>query len=154
MTAETAPTTRTGIDPRGPRFGAAITGVLLLAEFVLLVSGATIASAVLLIAIVAVFAWGAFAGVARHPYGAVYRATLRRRLGAPTELEDPRPPTFAQLVGFVITGIGLVVLLVGFPVGAAVFVALAFVAAFLNAVFDFCLGCQMYLIGTRVLARS
>lgn len=149
-------TERQGIDPRGPRFSAGITAVLLLVVIGLSLSGATIAATVLFAAITALFAWGAFAGVQRHPYGAVFRALVRPRLTPPAELEDPVPPTFAQGVGFVITLVGLVLGILGVPYGVVVAAALAFVAAFLNSVFGYCLGCQIYLLLVRagVLGRA
>lgn len=149
-------TERQGIDPRGPRFSAGITAVLLLVVIGLSLSGATIAATVLFAAITALFAWGAFAGVQRHPYGAVFRALVRPRLKPPAELEDPVPPTFAQGVGFVITLVGLVLGILGVPYAVVVAAALAFVAAFLNSVFGYCLGCQIYLLLVRagVLGRA
>jgi len=154
-----------GIDPRSPRFGAGITAVLLLVTIalaLLLPAGETVVARltqpafILFVAITLLFAWGAFAGVQRHPYGRIYRALLRPRLGAPTELEDPVPPTFAQGVGFVITGLGVVLHLVGVPYAVPIFAGLAFIAAFLNSVFAYCLGCQIYLLLVRagVLGRS
>ena len=71
------------------------------------------------------------------------------RLGAPTELEDPRPPRFAQGVGLLVSVIGLALHLLGVPWGLTVAAAAAFVAAFLNAVFGLCLGCQLYLLLQR-----
>ena len=142
------------VDPRGPRFGAGITAVLLLVAFVLAVGGAPVAATVLVAAIALLFAWGAFADVQRHPYGRLFARVVRPRLGPPTELEDVRPPTFAQGVGLVITGLGVVLALLGLPVALVVAVALAFVAAFLNAVFGFCLGCQLYLLLIRAFPRS
>jgi hypothetical protein len=154
-----------GIDPRSPRFGAGITAVLLLLVVGLsLVTplGATVAARAtepgfILFAIIwALFGWAAFAGVQRHPYGAIYRALIRPRLAAPTELEDPVPPTFAQGVGFVITLIGIVLHLAGVPYALVVAAAAAFVAAFLNSVFAYCLGCQIYLLLVRagILGRK
>ena len=144
---------RPGIDPRGPRFGAGITAVLLLVDVFLALTGAGVAATVLLLAISAVFAWGAFAGIERHPYGRLFRTLVRPRLQPPAELEAPQPPTFAQLVGFVITLAGVVLGLLGLTAGVAVFATLAFIAAFLNAVFGYCLGCRLYvlLIRARVI---
>lgn len=150
------PTDRgSGIDPRSPRFGAGITAILLLVTIFLSLIGASVAAVIVLTAIALLFAWGAFAGIRRHPYGALFRRVIRPRLPAPTELEDPTPPTFAQGVGLVITGIGVVLGLVGLAWAVPLFAALAFVAAFLNSVFGYCLGCQMYLLGVRagVLGR-
>ncbi|WP_022881791.1 DUF4395 domain-containing protein [Gryllotalpicola ginsengisoli] len=146
---------RAGIDPRGPRFSAGITAVLLALDLFLSLVGAQLAAWILLFAIAVLFAWGAVAGVQRHPYGWLYRRFVRPRLAAPAELEDPAPPAFAQLVGLVITGLGV---LIGglFPVVVAIAAALALVAAFLNSAFGFCLGCQLYLLLVRsgLLGRS
>ena len=148
-------TASTGIDPRSPRFGAGITAVLLLVTIGLAVADSP-AALWLFAAITALFAWGAFAGIRRHPYGSLFRALIRPRLKPPTELEDPTPPTFAQGVGFVITAAGLVLGLLGVPYAIAVAASLAFIAAFLNSVFAFCLGCQIYLLLARagVLGRK
>lgn len=150
-----------GIDPRAPRFSAGITAVLLLFTigFALSAGGepaATLAERasqpafVLFAVITALFAWGAFAGVSRHPYAWLYRALVRPRLGAPTHLEDPKPPTFSQAVGLVVTVVGVVLHLAGVPSGLVCSAAAAFMAAFLNSAFDYCLGCQIYLLLVRV----
>lgn len=147
-----------GIDPRGPRFGAGITALLLLVVLWLALTaspGASLAERatqpafLLFVAIALLFLWGAVAGVNRHPYGVLFRALVRPRLAAPTELEDPIPPTFAQGVGFVISVAGIVLHLAGVPYGLVIAAAAAFVAAFLNSVFAYCLGCQIYLLLVR-----
>lgn len=157
-----------GIDPRGPRFGASITVVLLAIDVFLGLAGvstlpnATLAMRVadpafiLLLIITLIFAWGAFAGIARHPYGLIFKKFIRPNLGAPTELEDPKPPTFAQLIGFIVAGAGVVLALVGVPYGLVVAAAFAFIAAFLNSVFGYCLGCQIYVLLVRagILGRK
>lgn len=145
-----------GIDPRSPRFGAGITAVLLLMVIGLNLSGFVFASVILFAVIGALFAWAAFAGIRRHPYGLIFRALVRPRLKPPTELEDPTPPTFAQGVGFVITGVGLVLHLLGVPYALVVAASAAFIAAFLNSVFAYCLGCQIYLLLVRagILSRK
>lgn len=141
-----------GIDPRGPRIGAGITAVLLLTAIFLGLVDATPAAAVLLCVLAALFLWGAVAGIARHPWGLVFRTIVRPHLAAPTELEDPGPPTFAQAVGFVITAIGVLLQLIGVPYAIVVAGTLAFVAAFLNAAFGYCLGCQLYVLLVRARA--
>jgi len=138
-----------GIDPRGPRFGAGITAVLLLTTIGLALAGATVPATVLLAVLVALFAWGAFAGIQRHPYGLLFKALIRPRLKPPTELEDPVPPTFAQGIGFVITLVGLVLHVAGVPFALLIATSFAFIAAFLNSVFGYCLGCQIYLLLVR-----
>lgn len=146
-TPASTPAAPTGIDPRGPRFGAALTAVLL-AVVVLL--GTSPAAFVLLGVVVALFAVGVARGVQGTLQGAVYRRWVRPRLAAPTELEDPRPPRFAQGVGLAVTGAGLVVGLLGAGVAVPVSAAVALVAAFLNAAFDLCLGCELYLLLQRL----
>jgi hypothetical protein len=130
------------IDARGPRVGAAITTVVLA---IVLITG----SGWLLFAQTLVFAIGALAGLRYAPYGFVYRYLVRPRLGPPSRLEAEMPPRFAQGVGMVIAGIGAISFALGATVAGMVFAALALAAAFLNAVFDFCLGCQMYLLIQR-----
>jgi len=130
------------IDPRGPRFSAVITTVVLAA---VLVTG----SAWLLAAQVAVFAVGALAGLRYAPYGVLYRRLIRPRLGPPAHTEAEAPPRFAQAVGMVIAAVALICLTAGATPAGLAFTALALAAAFLNAAFDLCLGCQVYLFIKR-----
>jgi Domain of unknown function (DUF4395) len=130
------------IDSRGPRFSAVITTVVL--AVVLATS-----SGWLLFAQALIFAVGALAGLRYAPYGLLYRYLVRPRLGPPSKTEAEAPPRFSQGVGMVFTGVGAIFFAVGMPVAGLVFAALALVAAFLNAAFDFCLGCQMYLFIQR-----
>jgi len=81
--------------------------------------------------------------------GLAYRTWIRPRLGPPTELEDPRPPRFAQLVGLIVVGVGLILAAAGVPFAVPISAAVALVAAFLNAAFGLCLGCEMYLLLQR-----
>jgi Domain of unknown function (DUF4395) len=143
------------IDPRSPRFVAGITAFVLLVTIGLALAGSS-AATWLLAALVLLFLWGATAGVKRHPFGLLFRAVVRPRLAPPTELEDPTPPTFAQGVGFVITAAGLVVSFFIGPYAIVVAASFAFIAAFLNSVFAYCLGCQIYLLLARagVLGRK
>jgi hypothetical protein len=145
-----------GIDPRGPRFGAGVTAVLLLVVIGLSIGGLLLPALIIFAAQALLFAWGAFAGIRRHPYGLVFKAVVRPRLNAPSELEDPTPPTFAQGVGFVISALGVILTLIGLTIALPIAAALAFVAAFLNSVFGYCLGCQIYLllVRARVLGRT
>jgi len=148
--------TSTGIDPRGPRFGAGITAVLLLVVIGLSLGGLIVPALIIFAAQTLLFAWGAFAGIQRHPYGLLFKRLVRPRLKPPAELEDPVPPTFAQGVGFFITAIGVILTLLGLTLALPIAAALAFIAAFLNSVFGYCLGCQIYLllVRARVLHRS
>ncbi|WP_448058784.1 DUF4395 domain-containing protein [Cellulomonas hominis] len=139
-----------GIDPHGPRVGAGITAVLLVVVLLLPATPAL----VLLAAIAALFAVGAVRGAQGPVQGQLFRTLVRPRRSPPTELEDPRPPRFAQLVGLIITGVGVLLGLVGVGAAVPVVAALALVAAFLNSVFGLCLGCELYLLGTRLRSRT
>ncbi|HEX2176485.1 MAG TPA: DUF4395 domain-containing protein [Nocardioidaceae bacterium] len=130
------------VDPRGQRFAAAVTTLVLAAVLV--------TENVWLLAFqAAVFATGAVAGVRRSPYAVAFARVVRPRLGPPAHTEAPQPPRFAQAVGLLFA----VVALAGFGSGLAVLglaaTALALAAAFLNAAFGFCLGCEMYLLIRR-----
>lgn len=136
----------TQIDPRGPRFAAAITATTLAIDVYLALDASTSQAALVLLSVItALFLFGAVFGPAKHPYGWVFKKFVRPRLGAPKETEDSAGPKFAQLVGFVVAGTGVVLGLLGIPVGLTIAAAAAFFAAFLNAVFNYCLGCQIYL---------
>jgi hypothetical protein len=139
-----------GIDPRGPRFAAGITAVLLLIAFVLALVDTSLLSAgfLLLVVIALLFLWGA-AWPRTAPWGVLFRRFVRPRLAPPAELEDPRPPRFAQGVGLFVTGLGILLHLFGVPWALPIAAAAAFIAAFLNAAFGFCLGCQIYLLLQR-----
>ena len=132
------------IDPRGLRFSAVITTIVLA---VVLITG----SVWLLAAQVAVFAVGALAGLRYAPYGLLYRRLVRPRLGPPAYTEAEAPPRFAQAVGLVIAGVGVICLAAGATTACLVFTGLALAAAFLNAAFNLCLGCQVYLFIQRNL---
>ncbi|WP_370097071.1 DUF4395 domain-containing protein [Streptacidiphilus sp. MAP12-20] len=134
------------IDPRGPRFAAALT-TLVLAAALITGSGALLAAQTL------VFALGATLGLRFSPYGLLYRTLVRPRLGPPGELEDERPPRFAQAVGFAFGAVGTIGYLVGPSWLGVAACALALAAAFLNAAFGYCLGCEVYLLLVRSRGR-
>ncbi len=138
-----------GIDPRGPRFVATLTSVVL----VLVLLTPTPVAVALLALQVGVFAVGATRGIQHTPYSWLFRTYIRPRLAAPHDLEDPRPPRFAQAVGLTFGVVGLLGFVAGAPTVGLVAAGLALVAALLNAVFGFCLGCEMYLLLTRATAR-
>jgi Domain of unknown function (DUF4395) len=131
------------IDPRGPRVGALITTVVLA---VVLITG----SLWLLAAQALVFAAGAVFGLRYAPYGSLYRRLIRPRLGPPRELEPEAPPRFAQAVGLVFAVAGVAGYAAGVTWLGAAATAAALAAAFLNGVFGFCLGCEMYLLIRRI----
>ena len=131
------------IDPRGPRFGAMITTVVLA---VVLITG----SGWLLAAQALVFAVGAVFGLRYAPYGVAYRKLIRPRLGPPGELEPEAPPRFAQAVGLVFAVTGVIGYATGLTWLGLAATAAALAAAFLNGVFGFCLGCEMYVLIRRI----
>lgn len=137
------------VDVRGPRFAAWVTTVVLVIS--LLVSGVSTPAAAVILGIQAViFAIGAVAGPRRHPYGLVFAKLVAPRLQPVREREPVAPLKFAQLVGFIFA----VVAVAGFASGAALLgvaaTAAALVAAFLNAAFGICLGCQLYPLVARM----
>src|ERR1700751_1535149 len=89
------------VDPRGLRFAAALSAAVLVA---VLITG----SAWLLAAQAVVFGIGAIFGLRYAPYGLIFRALIRPRLGPPTEMEDAAPPRFAQGVGLAFSVIGVI----------------------------------------------
>ena len=133
------------VDPRGLRFAAGITAVVVALVLVL----PSPAREILLAVQVAVFATAAFIGLSRSPYSILFKSVVRPRIGAPAELEDSRPPRFAQLVGFVFTAVALVAFLAGATTVGLVATAFALIAALLNSALGLCLGCELYLLLRR-----
>ena len=138
---------RRQIDPRGPRFVASLTMVVLA---VALVTAPSTLTTVLLAVQTVVFAIGVAAGISRTPYSWLFRTLVRPRLAPPKELEDAAPPRFAQGVGLVFAAVALVGYLTGVDLLGAIATGFALAAAFLNAVFGLCLGCEMYLFLARL----
>ena len=137
------------VDVRGPRFVAWITTVVLVAT--LIVSGVNpLAAAVILGLQAVVFAVGAVAGPRRHPYGIVFANVVAPRLGPVREREPVAPLKFAQLVGFVFAVFGVAGFAAGASLVGVIATAAALVAAFLNAAFGICLGCQLYPVVVRL----
>ncbi|MET0812231.1 MAG: DUF4395 family protein [Microbacterium sp.] len=158
-----------GIDPRGPRFAAGITSFLLLVALFLALTGlgtsygsdgwaiqsaslaerASTPAFLLLVAIALLFLWS-LVSPRTQPWGVLFRKAVQPRLKPSTELEDPRPPRFAQGVGLFVVVVGLVLQLLGVPWALPIAAGAAFFAAFLNAAFGVCLGCMLYLLLQRV----
>ena len=141
------------VDVRGPRFAAWVTtAVLVLA---LIVSAASpLAAALILGAQAVIFAIGAISGPRRHPYGRVFASVVAPRLGPVEEREPVAPLKFAQLVGLVFAVVGAAGFAADAPLVGDVATAAALVAAFLNAAFGICLGCQLYPLVARFRATA
>src|SRR4051812_49383362 len=135
------------IDPRGQRVAATLTALVLL---VALVASPSTLTVVLVAVQLVVFAIGAVAGPARTPYARLFRTVVRPRIGPPRETEDVRPPRFAQAVGLGFAAVSLLGYAVGLPLLGAIAAAMALAAAFLNAAFGYCLGCEGYLLLKRI----
>jgi hypothetical protein len=137
------------VDVRGPRFVAWITTVVLVAT--LIVSGVNPRAAAVILGLQAVvFAVGAVAGPRRHPYGIVFANVVAPRLGPVREREPVAPLKFAQLVGLVFAVVGVAGFAAGASLVGVIATAAALVAAFLNAAFGICLGCQLYPLVVRL----
>lgn len=130
------------IDPRGPRFAAWIT-TLVLAAVLLTASGWLLAAQAV------VFALGA---TGHNPYALFWKRFVKRT--PPAELEDSRPPRFAQVVGLGFAVVGVIGFAAGAPLFGLLATAAALAAAFLNAAFGFCLGCELYLYFKRTTHRE
>jgi hypothetical protein len=131
------------IDARGPRFSAALTTIVLALA---LVTGSVWVATFQAV----VFAIGAINGPQFTPYAFIYRTLIKPRLKSPLRTEDVRPPQFAQSIGLLFALVALVGSATGAPVVFTIAIAAALAAAFLNAAFDFCLGCQIYLLLARL----
>jgi uncharacterized protein DUF4395 len=133
------------LDPRGPRFAAAVTAVVLILIMIFGSGWLALAQAV----VFAISAWSP----RWSPYGLIYRGLVAPRLPRPAELEPTAPVRFAQLVGFVFLAVAAVGYLAGVPVLGLVFTGFALIAAFLNAAFGLCLGCELYLAARRITGK-
>ena len=134
------------IDARGPRYSAALTTIVL--------SAALITESNLIIGFqFAVFLSAVLFGLRRSIYGLLYRNLIQPRLSGPVPSEYESAPRFAQLIGALFA---LTALIGGLAGNSALFLiatGFALSAAFLNAAFGFCLGCQIYLLILRATKR-
>lgn len=133
----------TVIDARGPRFGAVITTLVLATALATSNIWVVVAQAI-------VFAIGAFRGPQFTPYAAIFRTVVKPRLKSAIVTEDVRPPQFAQSVGLLFALTALVGATTGITLIFTIALSFALAAAFLNAAFNFCLGCEMYLLILRL----
>ena len=139
---KTQATPSTVIDARGPRFSAAITSAVLATALATNNLWVVIAQAI-------VFAIGAFRGPQFTPYALIFKKIVKPRLKSAVITEDVRPPQFAQSVGLIFALVAITGSITGISGLFVVAVSLALAAAFLNAAFNFCLGCEMYVLLLR-----
>ena len=143
-----APGAAPQVDVRGPRFAAWITTTVLVVVLVAAIFS-TVAAGVILAIQAVVFAIGAAVGPRRSPYGALFAKFVAPRISPTTEREPTPPLRFAQLLGFVFAFVGVIGFAVGLPLLGLIFTGFALFAAFLNAAFGICLGCQIYPLVAR-----
>ena len=137
------------VDVRGPRFAAWVTTAVLV--IALIVSSFSLVAAAVILGLQAiVFTIGAIGGPRKHPYGLIFARLVAPRLAPVTEKEPVPPLKFAQLVGVVFAVVGAVGFATGISALGLVATGLALVAAFLNAAFAICLGCQLYPLVARL----
>ena len=134
------------IDARGPRFAATITTIVLATALVTQNVWVLVAQGV-------VFLIGAVKGPQFTPYGVIFKSAVKPRLKGVAPTEDVRPPKFAQAVGFVFALVAAVGAFAGADLVFTIAVGAALAAAFLNAAFNYCLGCEIYLVLIRALRK-
>ena len=134
------------IDARGPRFGAAITTTVLAIALVTQNKWVLLAQGL-------IFLIGAARGPQFTPYGLIFKNVVKPRLSKVAPTEDVRPPKFAQAVGFIFALVGTIGAFTGADLVFTIATGFALAAAFLNSAFNYCLGCEMYLLGLRFTSK-
>jgi hypothetical protein len=134
------------IDARGPRFGATITTTVLAVALVTQNKWVLLAQGL-------IFLIGAVRGPQFTPYGLIFKNLVKPRLSKVGPTEDVRPPKFAQAVGFIFALVGTIGAFAGVDLVFTIATGFALAAAFLNSAFNYCLGCEMYLLGLRFTSK-
>ena len=134
------------IDARGPRFSATITTIVLATALVT-------HNVWVLVAQGLVFLIGATRGPQFTPYGLLFKKFIKPRLKNEAPTEDVRPPKFAQSVGLIFALVGIFGAVIDRGLIFTVATGFALAAAFLNAAFNYCLGCEMYLLLVRLKSK-
>jgi hypothetical protein len=134
------------IDARGPRFGATITTLVLAIALVTQNKWVLVAQGL-------VFLIGAVKGPQFTPYGLLFKNLVKPRLSGVAPTEDVRPPKFAQAVGFAFALVAAIGAFAGTDLVFTIAVGMALAAAFLNAAFNYCLGCEIYLLLVRFTSK-
>jgi hypothetical protein len=134
------------IDARGPRFGATITTTVLAVALVTQNKWVLLAQGL-------IFLIGAVRGPQFTPYGLIFKNIVKPRLSKVGPTEDVRPPKFAQAVGFIFALVGTIGAFAGADLVFTIATGFALAAAFLNSAFNYCLGCELYLLGLRFTSK-
>lgn len=146
-----SPTPDIQIDPRGYRFGALVT---LAVALVAVLAGPNAVGLIAMAVLTAMFVPGATVGPQVTLQSFLFRTLIRPRIGSPKETESFRPPRFAQQMGLVMAALALIFGLASVAAGFWVFAGLVTVASFLNGVFGFCAGCELYLLFKRATTKA
>jgi hypothetical protein len=134
------------IDARGPRFAATITATVLAIALVTENKWVLLAQGL-------IFLLGAVRGPQFTPYGLIFKNFVKPRLSKVAPTEDVRPPKFAQAVGFIFALVGTIGAFAGLDLVFTIATGFALAAAFLNSAFNYCLGCEMYLLIVRFTSK-
>jgi uncharacterized protein DUF4395 len=127
------------IDPRGHRFGAGVSAILLILAAV---TGSPWLVAVVLLSIGVSAAFGLRYSV----YGAIWRRIVRLAHLGPTEPEHEYPPRFAQVLGSTALVLALIAFVVGVTTIGWLFALAVAGLQTLLAVTGYCLGCRLYFL--------
>ena len=127
------------IDPRGHRFGAGLSSLLLI------VAAITNTPWLVAVALVSIGASAAF-GLRYSIYGVIWRRIVRLAHLGPAEPEHEYPPRFAQVLGSTALILSLVAFAAGLPViGWGLALAVAGLQGLLGLT-GYCLGCRLYFL--------
>jgi hypothetical protein len=128
------------IDPRGHRFGAGLSVVILVLGFAL---NAPIVVPALALALGVSAYYGTRYSILGRPWPFVRRAL---RLGPPTELESEVPPRFAQALGTLGLGLATAALAIGLTGLGWLLAGAVGALQLLLAATGYCLGCRLYVL--------
>ena len=127
------------IDPRGHRFGAGVSAVLLIV--------ATVTQTPWLVALVLLsIGVSAAFGMRWSVYGMVWRRLVKVVGLAPAEPEHEYPPRFAQVLGSVALTLALIAFVLGASTLGWVFTLAVATLQTVLAVTGYCLGCRLYFL--------
>ncbi|MEU3574342.1 DUF4395 domain-containing protein [Kitasatospora sp. NPDC036755] len=133
-------------DPRGFRFAAALTSMVLA---VVLRTG----NCPLLATQTVLLALGALGGLRLSPYVRLFQALVLPRLAPPSETADERTLRFDQGVLLVFAAVGTLGYCSDVTWLGALAVSAALTCAFVNAAFGYCVGCELYPLVRRARGR-
>ena len=127
------------IDPRGHRFGAGVSAILLIAAFL------ADAPWLVVVVLLSIGVSAAF-GLRYSIYGAIWRRIVRIAKLGPTEPEHEYPPRFAQVLGSTALILSLLAFALGVPTLGWLFALAVAGLQTLLAVTGYCLGCRLYFL--------